>query len=178
MKKINKIVIVGGGSSGWMTAASLIKNLPHLEISVIESSDIPTVGVGESTLASVNDFLWQLGLKDEDWMKECNAVYKTSIDFTNFGGDGLRVRYPFGESTWMGKYNAFDWFIKKSLLGSRSDEYADFALGSGQLIRQNKLTKDGSNISNWNFERDTAYHIDAALLMLVPPRDTVPSSEN
>ena len=163
MKKINKIVIVGGGSSGWMTAASLIKNLPHLEISVIESSDIPTVGVGESTLASVNDFLWQLGLKDEDWMKECNAVYKTSIDFTNFGGDGLRVRYPFGESTWMGKYNAFDWFIKKSLLGSRSDEYADFALGSGQLIRQNKLTKDDSNISNWNFERDTAYHIDAAL---------------
>ena len=91
-------------------------------------------------------------------------VTRSTGSLFTFSGDGLRVRYPFGESTWLGKYIAFDWFIKKSLLGASADEYADFAIGSGQLIRQNKLTKDTSKIINWNFERDTAYHIDAALL--------------
>jgi len=59
MTNINKIVIVGGGSSGWMTAASLIKNFPDIELTLIESSDIPTIGVGESTIGSINTYLSQ-----------------------------------------------------------------------------------------------------------------------
>ena len=65
MTNINKIVIVGGGSSGWMTAASLIKNFPDIELTLIESSDIPTIGVGESTIGSINTYLSNLGIKDE-----------------------------------------------------------------------------------------------------------------
>ena len=63
----NKIIIVGGGSAGWMTAATL-SQFPNKDITVIESSDIPTVGVGESTLGQINNWLDLLGIKDEDFM--------------------------------------------------------------------------------------------------------------
>ena len=52
--KINSILIVGGGSSGWMTAAAIAKRLPDIDLTLIESSDIPTIGVGESTLGHIN----------------------------------------------------------------------------------------------------------------------------
>ena len=55
--KDNKIFIVGGGSAGWMTAATLIKTFPEKDITVIESPDIKTIGVGESTLGQINDWL-------------------------------------------------------------------------------------------------------------------------
>jgi tryptophan halogenase len=164
MAKIGKIIIVGGGSSGWMTAASLLKNFPSMDLTLIESSDIPTIGVGESTIGSINDYLIDLGLKDEDWMEYCNATYKTSIDFTNFRGDGSRVKYPFGNATWLNKYSSLDWFIKKALNSNESKyEYIDFALGSSELLRNNKLTKDSDSFRGWNFDLDTAYHMDASL---------------
>ena len=53
---INKILIVGGGTSGWMTAASIFKALPNVEVSLVESKSIPTIGVGESTLGQFNIF--------------------------------------------------------------------------------------------------------------------------
>ena len=56
-KKINKIVIVGGGSAGCMSAATLIKVFPNKDITLIESPNIPTVGVGESTLGHINSWL-------------------------------------------------------------------------------------------------------------------------
>jgi len=162
MKDIKKIVIVGGGSSGWMTSASLIKNFPDMDITLIESSDIPTIGVGESTINSINIFLRDLEIKDSDWMKHCNAVYKTSIDFTNWDGKGTRVRYPFGESTYLHDFIAADWFTKKALIGANNDEFAAFALGSNELIKNNKLTRD-FKLRGWNFNHDTAYHMDAGL---------------
>jgi hypothetical protein len=164
MKQIDKIVIVGGGSSGWMTAASLIKNFPEKDITLIESSDIPTVGVGESTIGSINTYLRDLGLKDEDWMAYCNATYKLSIDFTNWDGKGTRGKYPFGSSTWKGKFSVQNWFIKQALVGAEKTEYAKFALGSVQMIDANKLTKNTDRkIQGFNFDTDTAYHMDAGL---------------
>ena len=55
--KFNSIVIVGGGSAGWMTAATLISQFPDKDISLIESPNIATVGVGESTIGQINDWI-------------------------------------------------------------------------------------------------------------------------
>ena len=83
MEQINKIIIIGGGTSGWMTAATLIRNI-NKEIIVVDSESIPTIGVGESTIIYINSFLENLGLHDEDWMSYCNATYKMSINYTNW----------------------------------------------------------------------------------------------
>jgi tryptophan halogenase len=81
---IKSIVIVGGGSSGWMTAAAICRRLPNIKLTLVESPEIPTIGVGESTIGHINQFMQLLEIKDEDWMAACNATYKTSIKFIDF----------------------------------------------------------------------------------------------
>ena len=81
---VKKICIVGGGSSGWFTASLLSKWCPELDLTLIESPNVPTVGVGESTVGHINAFLNSLDMDTygkEDWMKHCNATYKASIRF-------------------------------------------------------------------------------------------------
>ena len=72
MKKINKITIVGGGSAGWMTASALINRFPDKDITLIEAKNIPTIGVGESTVQIFRVFTSMLGLEDEEWMLRGN----------------------------------------------------------------------------------------------------------
>ena len=67
--KIDSILIVGGGSSGWMTAAALCKQVPSIKVTLIESPDVSTIGVGESTIGQINEFMACVGLKDKDWMQ-------------------------------------------------------------------------------------------------------------
>lgn len=165
-----KVTIVGGGSSGWMTAAALSKLCPHLEITLIESDQVPTVGVGESTLGHINRFLSYLGLKDEDWMAACNATYKNSIRFTNFrANDGSSFEYPF--------ITGFDYTDKHNGLQSWGDlaavypnefgpeTFAEFyAPSNTELAKQNKATKnEGGELRHFNFSTCTAYHMDAQL---------------
>ena len=82
-----KIVIVGGGTAGWMTASTLVKAYPDWDISLYEDSKTPSVGVGESTTQYFRIWTHFLGLKDEEWMAACNATYKCSVRFHNFHKD-------------------------------------------------------------------------------------------
>ena len=77
--KVNSICILGGGTAGWMTAASLVKNFPDKVITLVESEEVPRIGVGESTLQKIRYWLDDLGIKDSDFMKHCDATYKQSI---------------------------------------------------------------------------------------------------
>ena len=82
--QINSIIIVGGGSSGWFTASILNKHVPEIDVTLIESPEVSTIGVGESTNLNINWFLQSLGMQDEEWMPHCDATYKGSIKFTDF----------------------------------------------------------------------------------------------
>jgi tryptophan halogenase len=95
--KYDKIIILGGGSAGWMTAATFIKCFPKKDITLIESPDFPTVGVGESTIGGIREWTDLLKLNDRDFMRHTDASYKLSIRFENFykKGDG-GFHYPFG----------------------------------------------------------------------------------
>ncbi len=64
--QIKKILIVGGGTAGWMTASMLSKRLDDVEITLVESSDIPTIGVGEATIIQMNFFLREMGLVENE----------------------------------------------------------------------------------------------------------------
>lgn len=83
-----KINIVGGGTSGWWTAGYLRKNHPDLEITLIESPRIPTVGVGESTMPNVRAFFEELGIPEEAWIKSCCGIRKEGNVKSNFGHVG------------------------------------------------------------------------------------------
>ena len=71
-----KICIVGGGTAGWWCAGYMEKFLPDAEITLIESGEIPTIGVGESTLPQIGVFFKDLGIPEEEWMNGCNAIKK------------------------------------------------------------------------------------------------------
>ena len=105
---IDKIIIVGGGSAGWMTASTLIKQFPDKEICLIESPNIATVGVGESTLTGIRGWQALLDIKDEDFIKACDATYKLSIKFTDFYQKGESFYYPFGAAYLEGNRDKFN----------------------------------------------------------------------
>ena len=81
---MKNILIVGGGSAGWMTAATLLKAFPDKKISLIESPNIATVGVGESTIEGIRNWVNYIGIDEKDFIKETEGSYKLSIKFTDF----------------------------------------------------------------------------------------------
>ena len=169
--QIKKVTIIGGGSSGWMTAAALSKLCPHLDVTLVESSKVGTIGVGESTLGHINKYFGLLGLKDEDWMAACNATYKNSIRFTNFRqNDGTFFEYPFSAGfDYTDKPNGIQSWSELSTLYPEEygpSTFAEFVCtGNTMLAKYNKQTKDEQHLlRNFDFKYDTAYHMDAQLL--------------
>ena len=166
--QIKSVIIVGGGTAGWFTAAALARTLPRLDISIIESKEIPTIGVGESTLGHINRFFKYLGLKDEDWMRECDATYKVSIAFKDFYKKDTFFQYPFGK--WLkqgsgGFHNHFQYMKLKSLFPKeiKNEDYVHFLNYHSWLATYNRLT-DKEHSSFWDlysFEENVSYHFDA-----------------
>ncbi|WP_100657626.1 tryptophan halogenase family protein [Alteromonas flava] len=79
------IVIVGGGTAGWLTAALLAKQHGHaLTITLVESSDIPTVGVGEGTWPSMRTTLQKVGISETEFIRQCTATFKQASRFVNW----------------------------------------------------------------------------------------------
>ncbi|PCK02937.1 MAG: tryptophan halogenase [Alteromonadaceae bacterium] len=98
-EKIKKIVIVGGGTAGWMTAARLSKAFTKelCEIHLIESPDIPTVGVGEATIPHVRHFNTALEIDDDEFVKHTQGTFKLGIEFVGWGKPGERYMHAFGD---------------------------------------------------------------------------------
>lgn len=82
---VERVVILGGGTAGWMTASYLKKAFPRLHIVLAEAPGIPKIGVGEATIPNLQKVFFDfLGLDEDDWMRRCNAAFKVGIKFENW----------------------------------------------------------------------------------------------
>ena len=152
-----KICIVGGGSSGWMTASTLVKAFPEWDITLIESPKVASVGVGESTTQYFRQWVHFLGLKDEDWMPACDATYKISVRFHNFHKVGdAPWQYPFGLPRQVVPPDV--WWYGQSKRGWGNEKFAqDFFLGA-YCAERNLLPV---NHEHFQIPTHTGFHFDA-----------------
>jgi tryptophan halogenase len=105
-QRIQRVVILGGGTSGWMAAAYLGKALQGtVQLTVLEAPTIPRIGVGEATVPNLQRVVFDyLGIPEEEWMRECNASFKTAVKFINWRTPGAGVARA---RTWQGRPDHF-----------------------------------------------------------------------
>jgi len=88
-KAVKTVAVIGGGTAGWLSAALIAsyhqsQNGDGLKVMLVESSDIPTIGVGEGTWPTMKNTLQQIGLREVDVFKTCNATFKQGGKFVNW----------------------------------------------------------------------------------------------
>ena len=179
---IKKVVIVGGGTAGWMTASYLRAAFDsRLDVTLVESAGIGTIGVGEATFSDIRHFFEFLRLAEHDWMPACNATYKLAVRFQDWRGPGHHFYHPFEQLRSVDGFPLTDWwlrypnterfdkdcFIMASLCDAgRSPRYLD-----GSLIDQEFVERDRaddaprSTIADYQGAQfPYAYHFEAHLL--------------
>src|SRR5262245_330779 len=118
-----RVVIVGGGTAGWMAAAYLSKAFSRdVQITLVESKTIGRIGVGEATFSTIQLFFEFLGLAERDWMPHCNATYKLAIKFVDWNAAHRHFYHPFQRYGVVHGHAAAEWWLKL-----RSEEPFDYS---------------------------------------------------
>ncbi|NJC04274.1 tryptophan halogenase [Sphingomonas kaistensis] len=163
MQRISKVVIVGGGTAGWMSAALLGRTFGRtLDITLVESDEIGTVGVGEATIPPILVYNQALGIDEAEFLRETRGTIKLGIEFQNWGTLGHRYMHAFGD---VGHYHGLSPFVHyflRAKAAGLADRLGDYSLGEraayagrfGHLPRVPNTPLAGLNY---------AYHFDAGL---------------
>lgn len=167
---IRKILIVGGGTAGWFSAAFLSRLLERpgenaCEISLIEASDIPTVGVGEATVPPIVSLFHRLGLPEAEFMRACQATFKLAIKYAGWTHDGpdSYFYHPFfigGTSRLLDFSNLW---LFKALNGQTSTHYANACHVSTTFAEAYRAPKLRTS-KEYQAPMTYAYHLDAGLM--------------
>ena len=162
-RSLRNIVIVGGGSAGWMAAAALSRAVTHgCTITLIESDEIGTVGVGEATIPPIQTFNQMLGLDEAQFLKRTQGTFKLGIEFVNWAQQGHRYFHPFGPHG-----HQFDlspqhqhWLRSRQRPGAAGLDEHSLAWAAASRGRFDKPSSDPRTVQS---TFDYAYHFDAGL---------------
>lgn len=163
-KLLKKIVIVGGGSAGWMTAAALSSLLPKgsARVTLIESDKIGTVGVGEATIPDMINFNALLGINEAEFLKATNGTFKLGIEFIDWGKKGESYLHPFGQHGVDMQGIDFHQYWLHSKASGESAKLQDYSL-CAVAAKRNKFSLPNPNPKSVMSHLRYAYHIDATL---------------
>ncbi len=161
---VRRVVIAGGGTAGWMTAAALSKVLRgKAQITLVESEEIGTVGVGEATIPMIQLFNKVLELDEDEFIRETQGSFKLGIEFVDWGGLGQRYMHAFGrmgQDLWTAPFHQY--WLKMHQAGKVPDigEYAITRVAA----YQNKFMRPPAEVQNSPLNDITyAFHFDANL---------------
>jgi hypothetical protein len=160
---IRRVVIVGGGAAGWITAGLLAAKHRHeadegLKVTVVESPDIPIVGVGEGTWPSMRTTLRTIGVSEYDFLRACNASLKQGSKFVGWTGTAATASYyhPFEAPLGIDKVNMADYWL--SLQGGDSFSRS---LCSQEALCERHLAPKGPTSPEYAGFSNYGYHLDA-----------------
>jgi tryptophan halogenase len=160
---IKKIVIVGGGTAGWMAAAMLARALDaSVKIQLVESDEIGTVGVGEATIPQIKLFNSVLGLDEHDFLRNTQGTIKLGIQFNNWGRQGDSYMHAFsGIGIDLGMLDFYQYWLRSKHEGGDSSLW-DYSLNTAAAHKHlfEKMERVGdTRLPGINY----AYHFDASL---------------
>ena len=156
---INEVVILGGGTAGWMAAASLARYFEGRDatITLVESESIGTVGVGEATIPSIRNFNASLGIDELAFIRATGATFKLGIDFVDWRRKGTRFFHPFADFGQPLNGVPFHHYLSRL----QNSELEDFSFAT-QLALKGRFAQPHSEPPTPLAAYGYAYHFDAA----------------
>ena len=160
-----RIVIVGGGTAGWMSAAAMVRLLDprQYEIHLVESDAIGTVGVGEATLPHLKAFNDRLGIAEAEFMRRTQATFKLGIEFVGWDLPGQSYFHPFGSfgESWAGVEFQHHW-TRAQALGLKVAPFQTYSYAA-MACRSLAFELPNEDTKSIRSTYAHAYHIDAGL---------------
>lgn len=141
---IRSVVIVGGGTAGWMTASYLNAAFgDRLGVTLVESEQVGRIGVGEATFSTVRHFFDYLGLDEREWLPKCAGSYKLGIRFENWREPGHHFYHPFERLRTVDGFTMADWWLK---IGDQSRSFDEECFLTTALCENSRSPRmmDGS----------------------------------
>ncbi|SEM56514.1 tryptophan halogenase [Sphingomonas gellani] len=161
--RVRRVVIVGGGTAGWMTAAALSKALGKTDtaITLIESEEIGTVGVGEATIPTIHWFNTLVGLDEARFMADTGATWKLGIEFRGLQGEGSAYFHPFGTFGGPGDAAMFPHRLIRAWNVGEAAPIEEYSLTT-QVARAGRFAKPVPDPRSLLSTLGYAFHFDAA----------------